>query len=85
MITIKYKKIGNAVYVSHIDTLRTVIRSIRRAGLSISYSQGFNPHPELYLSPPLPLFVESEAEYFSVDAKESAEDFLIRYAKSAVS
>ncbi|MDR1906561.1 MAG: TIGR03936 family radical SAM-associated protein, partial [Clostridiales bacterium] len=83
MLTIKYKKIGNSVFISHIDILRTVLRGIRRAGLNIAYSNGFNPHAELYLSPPLPLFVQSLCEYFSADTNEDASTFFEKYSLSS--
>ncbi|MDR1940278.1 MAG: TIGR03936 family radical SAM-associated protein [Clostridiales bacterium] len=82
MLTIKYQKTGSAIYISHIDTLRGIIRAIRRAGLDVAYSDGFNPHPRLYLSPPLPLFAASLAEYFSVETEETAEEFFERYKKA---
>ena len=83
MITVKYKKTGDAVYISHIDALRTIIRAIRRAGLSVAYSKGFNPHPELFMSPPLPLFSASLCEYFSADTDEAPERFFEKYLASA--
>ena len=34
-------------FVSHLDILRLLQRAFRRAGVPLSYSQGFNPHPLL--------------------------------------
>ncbi|MDR3263727.1 MAG: TIGR03936 family radical SAM-associated protein [Clostridiales bacterium] len=83
MLTVKYRKTAQAVYISHIDVLRSIIRGVRRAGLDIAYSNGFNPHAELYLSPPLPLFADSLCEYFTAASAESAEAFLEKYSHAA--
>lgn len=66
MLNVKFKKTADAVYISHIDMQNAINRSIRRAGFEPKLSGGFNPHTLLKLSPPLPLGIESEAEYFTV-------------------
>ena len=38
---------GAAVYVSHLDLMRTMQRALRRANVPMCYSNGFNPHPIL--------------------------------------
>ena len=48
-------KTGRAKYISHLDMLATIRRALLRAGVSLEYSEGFNPHP--YLSVALPLSV----------------------------
>lgn len=58
-----YQKTGPARFISHLDLMRALGRALRRAGLSIAYSQGFHPLPRLSLGPPLPLGIESTAEY----------------------
>lgn len=58
-----YQISGPARFISHLDIIRTLGRALRRAGLSIAYSQGFHPLPRLSLGPPLPLGIESTAEY----------------------
>lgn len=42
-------------------------RTLRRAGLPVAFSAGFNPKPILSFGPPLPLGVESVAEYFDLE------------------
>jgi radical SAM-linked protein len=42
-------------YISHLDMLRLFLRALRRSGLPLAYSQGFNPHPRFTLALPLPL------------------------------
>jgi radical SAM-linked protein len=42
-------------YVSHLDLLRAWERILRRAGVPLAYSQGFNPHPRMVIAMPLPV------------------------------
>ena len=50
-------------YMSHLENLHLLERTIRMARLPIVYSQGFNPTMKLSFGPPLPLGFTSEAEY----------------------
>ena len=68
MIVLKFEKISTAALVSHVDNLRAITYTLRRAGIDVEYSQGFNPHMELGFSSPLALGVESIAEYVSLKA-----------------
>lgn len=67
-------------YISHLDVLRFWERAIRRAGLPLSYSQGFTPHPKLAFASPLPLGFMSEAEVMDVtlDERVDPDDFRAR-------
>lgn len=56
---ILFSKKGRAKYISHLDTMRTFTRALRRSGLPLWYTQGFNPH--LYLTFPLPLALGVES------------------------
>jgi len=49
-------------YLSHLDLMRLWERALRRAGISIAYSQGFSPHPKISMAAPLPLGVTGEGE-----------------------
>ena len=42
-------------------------RTLRRTGLPLAYSAGFHSKPILSFGPPLPLGVESTAEYFDLE------------------
>ncbi|MDR3278650.1 MAG: TIGR03936 family radical SAM-associated protein [Oscillospiraceae bacterium] len=50
-----FKKEGSAIYISHLDTMRTLTRVFLRAGIPLRHTEGFNPHP--YISLALPLSV----------------------------
>ncbi len=49
-------------FTSHLDTQRTWERTIRRAGLPLAYSQGYNPRPKINLASALPLGITSSCE-----------------------
>lgn len=61
-----FGKGGALVYTSHLDLLRVWERSLRRAGLPLSYSRGFNPRPKLQLAAALPLGTTGAAEILDV-------------------
>jgi len=57
-------------YISHLDTLRTFERAIRRAELPIAHSQGFNPRPQMSFGLPLSVGVTSASEFVDLDMNE---------------
>ena len=67
MIILKHYKEGDVSYVSHKDILRVLQRGLKRAKVDVRYSQGYVPHMLTYTSTPVPLGVQSLAEYFAVD------------------
>lgn len=56
-----------AIYVSHLDLMRCFERCIRRAGIPLWYTEGFNPRPFLTFALPLSLGITGLNE--SVDLK----------------
>lgn len=42
---VRYTKKGDLRYISHLDLLRLWERAVRRAGVPVSMSEGFNPKP----------------------------------------
>ena len=61
-IKIKYRKGEEVKYISHRDIIRAFTRAIRRAGLPIAYSQGFNPHMKISWGQALKVGASSEGE-----------------------
>ncbi len=61
-IRITFSKTGALIYVSNLDLYTIWERAARRAGLSLSYSQGFHPQPKIQLASPLPLGFSSRCE-----------------------
>ncbi len=67
---LKYCKESGMRFISHLDLLKIFSRAARRCGLPLTYSQGFNPHPELVFNAPLPLGVTSESEFVDISLDE---------------
>ncbi len=63
---IRFEKLENLKYVSHLDFLRFIQRAMRRAGIPLSYSKGFNPHPIISFALPLAVGVSGLAELFEI-------------------
>ena len=57
---------------------------MRRAGLPIAYSEGFNPHPRFSFAAPLPVGVEGLAEPFDVEMFQHVENDAIEEKLNAV-
>jgi radical SAM-linked protein len=61
-IRVKFAKIEPMRFTSHLDLYRAWERLLRRAGLSLVFSQGYNPRPKLQLAAPLALGFTSREE-----------------------
>ncbi|MFC1984580.1 TIGR03936 family radical SAM-associated protein [Chloroflexota bacterium] len=53
-------------FISHLDILRLWQRALHRAEISLAYSEGFSPHPQISLAAPLPIGVTSQAELMDI-------------------
>jgi len=60
-------------YVGHLDLARAWERSIRRAGLPLSYSQGFHPQPRIHFATALPVGVTGAAEVMDIYLNEEVD------------
>ena len=65
-----FKKTGVICYTSHLDIMKVFKRSFKRAGIRLSYSQGFNPHPKMGFAQPLSLGYEGLDEYIEFETAE---------------
>ena len=61
-VRIKFCKIGNLQFISHLDLQRTFHRVLVRAGIPMWYTKGFNPHAKLVFGVPLSVGTESMCE-----------------------
>ncbi len=59
-----YSKIHLARFLSHIDLNNIIQRTLRRAGISVNFSQGFHPKILITYPPALPLGMEGDNECF---------------------
>lgn len=65
-----FSKTGRAVYISHLDLMRTMTRAFVRAECPLKYSEGFNPHPQISIALPLSVGAESLCEIMDFKLKE---------------
>ena len=68
-----FVKEAQAAYISHLDLLRTMQRVFPRAGLEISHSHGFHPHPIISLVLPLPVGQSSDCELMDFEVTEESD------------
>lgn len=61
-LRMRFGKTGRAVYISHLDLMRTMQRAFLRAGLPLKYSEGFNPHAQISILLPLSVGASSVCE-----------------------
>ena len=61
-VRIKFCKIGNLQFISHLDLQRTFHRVLVRANIPMWYTKGFNPHAKLVFGVPLSVGTESMCE-----------------------
>lgn len=72
-----FTKKGFIKYISHLDLMRLFRRAMRRAGLPLKMTEGFNPHSKLSIIPALKLGVESDNQEGIIILRQqtNAEDF----------
>ena len=82
-VLIEFSKAGIIRYISHLDLMRVFARAIRRAGLPVKLSEGFNPRLRISFARALKLGAESKKEEatFQLDGPLSTEDFKIRLGR----
>ena len=61
---------GDIRFLAHRDMVRLLARAAVRGGLSLCYSEGFNPHPRVSLPLPRPVGVSSDAERVLLEQSE---------------
>lgn len=79
-LRMKFSKTGRAIYISHLDLMRTMQRAFLRADLPLKYSEGFNPHAQISILLPLSVCVSSVCELmdFSLNGDVPPEDLPAR-------
>ncbi len=66
-IRVRFTKTGDLVWISHHDVMRLWERALRRSGLPVAFSEGFNPRPRLSVPLALGIGVASRDEVVEVD------------------
>ena len=65
-----FVKEGRAIYISHLDLLRTFQRVFLRQGLVLRHSQGFHPHPIISFAMPLSVGQSSDCEILDFEVTQ---------------
>ncbi|MCL1873301.1 MAG: TIGR03936 family radical SAM-associated protein [Clostridiales bacterium] len=72
----------NQAWLSQLDLLALIQRSLRRGGFPLAYSQGFNPHMLISWGPAHAVGVASLGEYFDLEfSRPPREDWLRLWQK----
>ena len=66
-IRIKFRKYGALKFVGHLDMMRYFQKALKRAGIDMKYSEGFNPHMIMSFAAPLGVRITSDGEYFDIE------------------
>lgn len=62
-VRVFYEKTGRARFISHLDMMRFMTRALKRSGLPVWYTEGFNRHIYTTFALPLSLGFESLCEF----------------------
>jgi radical SAM-linked protein len=69
-IRFEFQKVGELRFLSHLELMRALQRALRRAGIPLAFTQGFNPQPRLSLAQALAVGVEGLRELGEVELTE---------------
>ena len=79
-IRLKFKKVGEMRFLSHLELMHLFYRASKRADLSLCFSEGFHPMPRIIFATALPVGMESLTEIVDIecDGKVAPRDVLER-------
>ena len=84
-VRVWFNKVGPIRYISHLDLMRTMTRAIRRSGIDLWYTEGFNPHPYMTFALPLSLGMQSLCESMDIRIEgEMTDDEICRALQSVM-
>ena len=69
-LRMRFSKTGRAIWLSHLDLMRTMQRAFLRAEYPLKYSEGFNPHAQISILLPLSVGVSSVCELMDFQLKD---------------
>lgn len=72
-LRMRFTKTGRAIWLSHLDLMRTMQRAFLRAGYPLKYSEGFNPHAQISILLPLSVGVSSVCELMDFQLREDVD------------
>jgi len=66
-LILRLRKGPEVQYVGHLDLMRVLERAVRRAGLPVAYTEGYNPRTKIALASALAVGATSEWEICQLD------------------
>ena len=66
-VRIKYSKQGLLKFIGHLDMMRCFQKLLRRAGVDVTFSEGYSPQMVMSYAFPLGVGMTSDSEYVDVD------------------
>lgn len=82
-IVCRFAKREEVKYISHLDLMRALERAMRRAGLSLAYSEGFNPRPRASYAAALAVGHTSDCELVAFWLRQPMDPEDVRAALNA--
>lgn len=73
-LRIKFSKYGAVKYTGHLDVMRYMQKMVRKSGIPVEYSKGFNPHQLIFFAQPLGVGLTSDGEYFDLNLREDIQN-----------
>ena len=77
-LKVSYAKKDQAKFFGHLELKNIFFRAIRRAGLTMKYSEGYHPLPKVSFEDPLPIGMESEREIFYITVQDTVTPEVVR-------
>jgi radical SAM family uncharacterized protein/radical SAM-linked protein len=68
-IRLKFRKVGEMRFVSHLELVHLFYRASRRADLPLCFSEGFHPMPRIIFATALPVGMESLMEIVDIECE----------------
>lgn len=76
-VRLRFARREPAIWLAHLDMMRTFERSIRRAGLPVHWSQGYNPRPQMTFALPIGVGLATEVDYVDIQLIEPVDPQLV--------
>ncbi len=77
----EFQKVGELRFLSHLELMRALMRALRRAGVPLAFTQGFNPQPRLSSAQALAVGIQGLRELGEVELvrRMEPEEMLARW------
>ena len=63
---VKFQRLASVRFISHLELMRCLHRALRRSGIKVAYSEGYNPQIRMSFAFAMPVGLISYGEYFDI-------------------